>query len=198
MKTLPVALLLEGKRALVVGGGSVAARKVAALVEAGALVTVIAPELAPDFPAPLEHFPRRFEANDCQGFALVFAATNVREVNRRVADEAKAHGIPVNDASDPLGSDFHTQAVVRRGPITVGVSTDGESPVVAAQLKRQIEAAIGPEWEQMFALASEFDVPKEQRGQFWKALLGRPVLRLLRGGQSEEARREIERLVGGE
>lgn len=201
MKVLPVALLLEGKRVLVVGGGQVAARKVAALLEAGALVRVVSPELAPDFPTPLEHIARRFETGDCAGFSLVFAATDSREVNRRVAEEARGLGVWVNDASDPDGSDFHTQAVVRRGPIAIGVSTEGDSPVVSGHLKREIEALIGPEWEELFALmrdtraASRF--PSDGRGALWKKVLSGPILGLLREGKRDETRRALEAMLDG-
>lgn len=201
MKVLPVALLLEGKRVLVVGGGGVAARKVAALLEAGALVRVISPDLAPGFPAPVEHLARRFEENDCAGFSLVFAATDSREVNRIVAGEARDSGVPVNDASDPNGSDFHTQAVVRRGPLAIGISTEGDSPVVSGHLRREIEALIGPEWEELFALMRETGAatrfPTGGRGALWKEVLNGPILGLLREGKDEEAGRELEGMLGG-
>ncbi len=200
MKVLPVALVVEGKRVLVVGGGAVASRKVAALLEGGALVSVVSPERAPGFPAPVEHIARRFEPNDCAGFSLVFAATDSREVNAQVAQEAREIGIPLNDASDPDGSDFHTQAVVRRGPLTIGISTEGDSPVVSGHLRREIETLIGPEWELLFALmretraASRF--PSGGRGALWKAILNGPILDLLREGKRDEAKRELEATLG--
>lgn len=202
MRVLPVAFVVEGKRVLVVGGGSVAARKVAALREAGALVTIISPAVGQEiflaeknFPPAIKHFPRSYEEGDCAGFALVFAATNDSAVNRQVALEARRMAIPVNDASDPDGSDFHTQAVIRRGPIAIGVSTQGDSPVVSAHLKRQIETLIGPEWEALFALVGKLDVPKSARGAFWKALVASPVLDLLREGKIDEAKRELDALL---
>lgn len=193
MTVFPVALVLENRRVLVVGGGKVAARKVAALLEAGALVTVISPELAPGFPSPVEHITRPFEENDCADFAFVFAATNSREVNQRVAEDARTHRVPVNDASDPTGSDFHTQAILRRGPISVGISTGGLSPVVSSQLKRVVEKAIGPEWEELFALVEEVGEPEtSKRGEFWREVLNGKSLELLREGKRDEAKREME------
>jgi len=201
VKVLPVALLLEGRHVLVVGGGSVASRKVAALLEAGALVRVVSPQLAPDFPSPVEHCARRFEAGDCAGFSLVFAATDSREVNRVVAKEARSLGISVNDASDPGGSDFHTQAVVRRGPLSIGISTEGDSPVVSGHLRREIETLIGPEWELLFALMRQTRVaarfPGGGRGALWKEVLGGPILDLLREGKGDDARRELEAMLDG-
>jgi len=193
MKVFPVALVIENRRVLVVGGGVVAARKVAALLEAGALVTVVSPELSPDFPTPVELRARRFQAGDCEGFFLVFAATNSREVNAQVADDARKHHVLLNDASAPNESDFHTQAIVRRGPVAVGVSTGGLSPVVSAQLKRSVEDALGLEWEELFALVEEIGEPEtSRRGEFWRAVLKSEALELLRDGKHGEAKRAVE------
>lgn len=192
MTQFPVALKVENRRVLVVGGGQVASRKVAALLEAGALVRVVSPDLSPGFPSSVEHLARRFEAGDCAGYFLVFAATNAREVNRQIADEARSMNILVNDASDAQSSDFHTQAIIRRGPLTVGISTSGLSPVVSAHLKRVVEEAIGPEWEQLFALVQEVGEPETaRRGEFWRAVLKGDALELLREGKRDEARDEV-------
>ena len=195
-----MALALEGRRVLFIGGGAVAARKAAALLEAGALVTVISPNLVSDFPSPVEHLAREFREGDCAGFFIVFAATNVREVNYRVTEEAKSLGLLVNDASDPVGSDFYTQAVVRRGPLTIGISTEGDSPVVSGHLRREIEALVGPEWEALFRLMRDTQAATRYhqggRGALWKVVLNGPVLELLRAGREEEARRELESLLG--
>ena len=173
-----------------------AARKVAALLEAGALVSLVSPELTPDFPLPVEHISRRFEPGDCQGFALVFAATNSFEVNQAVAEEARRLNIPVNDASAPTGSDFHTQAVVRRGPLTIGISTEGDSPVVSGYIKREIESLIGPQWEGLFELMRETSAANRfhggGRGALWKLVLSGPVLELLREGKTDEAKGWLE------
>ncbi len=192
MTVFPVALTLEGRRVLVVGGGNVAARKVAALLDAGADVTVVAPDLAPGFPDGVRHIARLFQEADCTGFPIVYAATDKSEVNIRVRDDAHCVGALVNDASDPDASDFHTQAVVRRGAITVGISTGGLSPVVSAHLKGVIEAAIGPEWEELLALIAEVGEPEvAERGAFWRAVLESGALELLRDGKRKEARERL-------
>ncbi len=192
MRVFPVALALENRRVLVVGGGKVAARKVAALLEAGALVTVVSPELAPDFPAPVEHIQRKHRNEDCADFAFVFAATNSREVNQRVAEDARTHRVMVNDASAPTNSDFHTQAILRRGPISIGISTGGLSPVVSSRLKQVVEEAIGPEWEELLALVEEMGEPEtSKRGEFWRAVLQSDVLELLQEGKRAEAKRAL-------
>lgn len=168
---LPIALNLESRAVLVVGGGAVAARKVAAFQECGALVRVVAPTLGHGFPEVFEHRAREFEAGDCIGFVLVVACTNDAQVNAQVADEAKQLGIWCNVADAPDASDFHTVAVVRRGEIAIGVSTSGHSPVLARHLKEKIEAAIGPEYEAMLQHAASQDIPLAQRGEYWKNVL---------------------------
>ena len=196
MTVFPVALVLENRRVLVVGGGKVAARKVAALLEAGALVTVVSPELAPGFPSPVEHITRYYRNGDCADFALVFAATNLRQVNQRVAEDARTHRVPVNDASAPTNSDFHTQAILRRGPISVGISTGGLSPIVSAHLKQIVQNAIRPEWEELFALVEEIGEPEtNKRGEFWREVLESRALELLREEKRKEAKLELEKIM---
>src|SRR5688572_24422721 len=108
---LPVALNLEGRHVLVIGGGKVAARKVESLIECGALVSAISPNFLPEFP-DCEKQQRPFQNGDCDGFSLIFAATNVPEVNAQVAQEAKANNIWCNVADSPSSSDFHSASVI--------------------------------------------------------------------------------------
>ena len=186
---LPVAIDIAGRRVLVVGGGSVAARKVASLLECGALVTVLAPELGADFSAPIEHLARSYHPGDGAGFALIFAATNRRDVNALVASEARAQGSWCNIADDPQVSDFHTTSVVRRGEITVGISTQGVSPVLARHVREQIEATLGEEYAVLIELVSQLSIPINQRGDFWRRVLASEALEMLRAGQQADALR---------
>ena len=193
---LPIALDLENVPVLVVGGGNISARKVGALLEAKARVTVVSPDLRPDFPLGIEHLKRGFQNGDCNGFKLVFAATNLREVNIQVVREAKNRGIWVNDASNPAESDFHTSKTVRRGPICVGVTTSGVSPVLAKHVASQIESVIGPEYARLFEILNEIGPLHlgTRRGEFWTQLL-ESVLSNLRAGDETAARATIARLL---
>ncbi len=188
---LPVALNLENRRVLIVGGGGVAARKAAACLSAGADVTVVAPRLIDGFAAPVEHLAREYQNGDCQNFDLVFAATNSSHVNAQIGAEARSNKIWCNIADDPRASDFHTQSVVRRGPIEIGVSTGRLSPVLARHVREKIEAVVGPEYEMLQTLASEIEVPLAKRGNFWRALLASDVLDLLRAGETARARIQL-------
>ena len=192
---LPVALNLDNRRVLIVGGGAVAARKAASCLEAGARVSVVAPNLIEGFAAPVEHLARTYRSGDCDGFDLVFAATNSRAVNAQIGAEARSNKIWCNIADDAQASDFWTQSVVRRGPIEIGVSTGRLSPVLARHLREKIEAIVGPEYIKVQDLAREVKIPLERRGDFWRALLQSDVLDLLRDGKEDAARAQMEELL---
>ncbi len=179
---LPVALDVENRAVLIVGGGAVAARKAAAFLECGARVTVISPEISADFPV-VNHRAKFYESADLNGFSLVCACTNSQSVNAQIALDAKSQGIWCNIADAPDDSDFHTAAVVRRGEIAIGISTTGISPVLSRHLKAEIEAKIGPEYAQLLEMTAKFAVPTAQRGAFWRAVLGSETLELLRSNE---------------
>ncbi len=148
---LPVALLLEGRPCLVVGGGQVAARKVSSLIECGAMVTLIAPELGDEVRALLGSagaatvHRREFRRGDCDGFRFVFAATGVDAVDGLVVAEARSAGALVNAADQPARCDFYLPAVARSGPVVLAVSTSGTSPVLAGWLRSRLAPMLGPE-----------------------------------------------------
>lgn len=147
MPAYPIQLTsLSGRRVLVAGGGDVAAQKLDPLVAAGAKVHLIAPEVSEQMQhrmSDLHCFDRRqVQTDDVAGAALVVAATDDRDVNRRLAAEARRLGILVNAADDPEACDFYSPAILRRGPVTITVGTDGGSPLLAAQLRRLLEVVL--------------------------------------------------------
>jgi siroheme synthase-like protein len=139
----PIFLDLAGKPVLVVGAGKVALRKVKGLLAAGAYVTVVAPRAEKEFADLAVTMRRRaFRAADIRGAALVFAATNKRAVNHAVARKAARLGIPVNVADSREECDFIVPARITRGSLQIAVSTGGESPRLAAALRRKIETLV--------------------------------------------------------
>ncbi|AMX84601.1 siroheme synthase [Geobacillus subterraneus] len=145
-----VILQVRGRRAVVVGGGKVAARKIRGLLEAGADVVMIAPKAEPELQAlaaagTIGWCIKTFAPGDLDGAFLVIAATNDRGVNEAVA-QAAAPGQLVNVVDDPERCDFHVPAVVRRGPLTIAVSTEGASPAVARRIRRELEEQYGEEY----------------------------------------------------
>lgn len=136
----PVSLKIEGARCLVVGGGRVALQKARALRRAGARVTVVSPELCSGFKRlDARHLRRPFRPVDVKGQVLAIAATDDPKVNRSVHRECARRGILVNVVDVPALCTFIVPSVVRRGPVTVAISTDGESPALAKALRKDLE-----------------------------------------------------------
>lgn len=145
----PLFLRLEGRRALVVGGGEVAARKVAELVEAGARVDVVAKELAPALEAragaSVALHRRAFAPADVEGAWLVVAATDDPSVNRAVADAAEALRVFVNAVDDPQSASAYFGAIVRRAPFQIAISSSGELPALSRLLREVLEQLLPSE-----------------------------------------------------
>jgi precorrin-2 dehydrogenase len=147
----PALLDLNHRLVLLVGGGQVAARKIASLLEVGARVRLVAPELSAETRAQAGHqdvelLERRFQPADLEGAALVICATGDEALNRSVAAEAEARGLFVNVVDVPPLCSFIVPAVVRRGDLTLAVSTGGASPAAARRLRQRLEGEFGPEW----------------------------------------------------
>ena len=139
----PIILTLTGRRAVVVGGGAVAERKVRGLRGAGANVTVISPDISSELAhladaGEIVWHSRLFSFGDCKDAALVFAATDDAGVNAAVVVDARKHGVPVNDASDAARGDFVTPAVHRSGPLTVTIDSGGLSPTFTARIRDEL------------------------------------------------------------
>ena len=143
MKYYPVFLDLKDRPVLVVGAGKVALRKTRGLVEAGARVTVVAPEMEPEFDGlPVRRVLRHFRASDLAGVLLVFAATDDRLANHRIGVAAKGRGVFANIADSAAECDFIVPARVQRGAVQIAVSTGGESARLSAELRRKLEEVL--------------------------------------------------------
>jgi len=140
LRHYPIFLDLKDRPVLVVGAGKVGLRKTKGLLEAGARVTVVAPEWEPEFESlPVRIVPRRFRASDLAACTLVFAATDDRLTNHRIGIAAKGKGIFANIADSAEECGFIVPARVQRGSVQVAVSTGGESPRLSAELRRKLE-----------------------------------------------------------
>ncbi|GAB4487248.1 MAG: bifunctional precorrin-2 dehydrogenase/sirohydrochlorin ferrochelatase [Thermodesulfovibrionales bacterium] len=143
----PAFLNLKGRKTVVVGGGPVAERKVRSLLDAGALVMVISPDLTQKLhrlkqQGRIDHKAREFRAGDLKGCFLAIAATDDPDVNIRVAAEASC---PVNVVDVPFLCSFIVPAVVKRGPLTLAISTGGASPALARTIRKELEKMYGRE-----------------------------------------------------
>lgn len=143
----PLFLRLSGRRVVLVGGGAVAASKLEALLRAGADVRVVAPAIRPEIAAAAVQVERRgFTPSDLDGVWLAVAAATP-EVNQEVAREAEARRIFVNAVDDPRSATAYAGGVVRRGGVTIAVSTGGRAPALAGLLREGIEALLPDELE---------------------------------------------------
>jgi precorrin-2 dehydrogenase/sirohydrochlorin ferrochelatase len=138
---------LEGRSCLVVGGGPLALEKVHGLVECGARVTVVSPQIVDELrELDVELVRREYRESDLDGRFLVIAATSTTSLNRRVYAHADARSLPCNVVDVPELCSFILPAVLRRDPIAIGVSTGGASPALAQRIRDDIGAVVGPEY----------------------------------------------------
>lgn len=156
-----VFLALQGRSCLVVGGGAVAFRKVESLLEEGACVTVVSPQVCEELAAlaadrRITLRRRRYRPGEAGRYAIVFAATDDREVNARVYRDGDSCGVFVNVADDPELCSFHVPARVRRGSLQLAVASGGEAPFVVRRLRELLERRFGPEWGEWIDAASRF------------------------------------------
>lgn len=143
----PMFVDLSGRRCVLVGGGEVASRKARKLLESGAEIVVISPEVKPELEsAASELHLRPYREGDLAGAHLAFAAASLREVNAAVAREAHERGVPVNVADESSEGDFAAPSVLRRGGLQVAVSTGGASPTLAREVRMRLEDLFGDEW----------------------------------------------------
>jgi uroporphyrin-III C-methyltransferase / precorrin-2 dehydrogenase / sirohydrochlorin ferrochelatase len=147
MQYFPAFFDLTAQKVLIVGGGEVALRKLALLTRSGAKVTVVAPQMLPEFSeqaadGKIRVVLREFVADDLDGARLVIVATARRAVNRWIAALSEARGIPVNVVDDREASRFIVPALIDRDPVLVAISTGGASPVLARRLRERLEALI--------------------------------------------------------
>ena len=194
----PVLLNVAGRRCLVVGGGTVAARKVDGLRAAGAEVTVVAPDVAEAIQTAGVQVERRsYRAGEAGDYRLVIAATDDPELNGRVYADAEASGVWVNSADDPENCSFTLPAILRRGPITVSVSTGGHSPALAVWLRRHVDEEMGPEFEVLLSLLSDerqrlHGEGRSTEGLDWQSALDSDMLALIRAGNVQRARERLQ------
>lgn len=145
----PAFIKLENRQCLVVGGGKVAARKVKMLLMCGAKVRVVSPQVVEELAAlaaagEIEWVRRGFVAGDTAGAFLVVSATDDREVNGQVARECAAGNILLNVVDQPEFCSFYVPSVIRRGELTVAISTGGKSPLLARKLREKLEKVFPP------------------------------------------------------
>ena len=207
MDFLPLFHKLQGRPALVVGGGEVALRKARLLADAGASLRVVAPEVRGDLRELAGEsgvFLREYVTADLQGVALVIAATDDEALNARISAEAQALGVPVNVVDAPALCSVIFPAIVDRSPLVVAVSTGGDAPVLARLIRAKIETWIPASYGQLAKLAKRFrDRVKQlfpdvqQRRVFWEDVFQGQIAESLFAGKPGEGERLLEEKIAG-
>lgn len=201
MPLFPIFINLEGRRVLIAGGGHVALRKAERLSPYGADIFAVAPEFIPGFAGipGVTLLERRFEPGDIDGAALVIAATDDPELNAAVSELCRWENVPVNVVDDIEKCSFVFPSLVRRGELSVGISTGGASPSAAQYVRRGVEQLVPEGFEGIldFLSAHRAEVkaalPPERRAAAFAALFERC---LERGGPLSEA--ELAAFLGGD
>jgi len=204
---------LRGVPVLVVGGGEVALRKIESLLEAHARVTVIAPQFHEalvalpaqgDGGARLRRTRRKFRATDLQNYKMIFAVTDDAELNQSIARSARRLGALVNVATPGEAGNFQVPATVRRGALSIAISTGGASAELARSLRERIEKVVGPEWGVFVALLMERRArviaaisDAAERRSVLKKLGATRWLNVIRKHGAERAGQEMDLLIDG-
>ena len=207
MSYYPIFLDLQNRSVLVVGGGVVAEGKTEKLLESGARVRVVSPELTPRLIewsklGLITHRQGEFTEEDMESVALVVSATGVREVNETVARAAAARGLWCNVVDQPALCSFITPSVVTRGRLQIAISTGGGSPSLAQRIKREISESIGKEYGELLELVAGLRkevqqlLPRyEDRRDLLHAVVESTALDCLREGRADDAERIARQIV---
>ncbi len=199
MDHLPVFLNVKGQRALVVGSGTLAARKADLLLRAGCDLTVLAPTLNDDLARlvqkhQVKHKTSDLSTDDLNGCAIAFGASSDTAINRKLHDLATAAGVPVNISDNPELCDFIMPAVVDRSPLLVAIGSGGTTPLLTRMLKARFETSIPAAYGRLAEFAGSYrqrvkdSIPNTtRRRRFWETMIAGPVAEQLFSGQEAEA-----------
>ena len=204
----PVYIQLREQPCVVIGGGKIAEGKVEGLLDAQAQVTVISPHLTARLhdlaeTKQIAYFARLYQPGDLTGAFMVICATDQTEINHEVWQEATANQQLVNVVDDTPRCNFIAPSILRKGDLTIAISTSGKAPALAVRLKERFQRELGPEYERFLALAAELREPLarhvpdfETRKALWYELVDSEILEALARGDESSAREIISQVVG--
>jgi precorrin-2 dehydrogenase/sirohydrochlorin ferrochelatase len=198
MHYYPIFLDLSAQPCLVIGGGTIAERKIESLLSAQGQVAVISPTLTPQLQTwaaeqQIRVQQRPYHTGDLQGFSVVFAATSDEALHHQIADEARAAGILLNVVDRPALCSFIVPAIVRQGDLTIAISTSGTSPAMAKKIRQELTIQFGPEYDLALQLLarvreriSQEQLSNEDRQRRFSTLVNSPLLDYLRHRQIDK------------
>jgi siroheme synthase-like protein len=204
----PIYLQLQDRPCVVIGGGKIAEGKVDGLLAAGATVTIVSPDLTPHLQGladqnEIRHIARPYRLGDLADAFVVISATDQVEINHQVWQEASTNGQLVNVVDDLPHCNFIAPAIVRKGDLTIAISTGGKAPALAVRFKEHLQRGIGPEYERFLELAGQLREPLAQhvpdfetRKALWYDLVDSDALDLLAQGDESAALEVISEVIG--
>ena len=206
----PVYIQLRDQPCVVIGGGKIAEGKVEGLLAVEAHVTIVSPELTPRLQElsdqkQITYIPRAYQPGDLTGAFMVICATDQAEINHQVWQDASANRQLVNVVDDTPRCNFIAPSILRKGDLTIAISTSGKAPALAVRLKERLQCEIGPEYERFLELAGELREPLakhipdfETRKAIWYELVDSDILDVLARGEEDSAKEIISQVVGFE
>ncbi len=205
----PVSLDIKDKTCVIVGGGPVAQRKVLALLDAGGRVRVVSPAITPQLQELVRNHQitwcnRPYRSSDLADAFLVFAATNIPAVQEQVVADARKRHLLLNVVDKPQACTFQVPATVRRGSLTLAVTTEGKSPALAAMIRKQLEQhypeAYGVLTDLMGHIRDRLDsgLDQQQRKILFQNILGADIVSWISKDQWTRIQAHLEQILGRE
>jgi precorrin-2 dehydrogenase/sirohydrochlorin ferrochelatase len=204
MQYYPIMLDISGKKCIIAGGGNVAYRKAVSLLRYNAEITVISPDLCSKFEEignKIAWIPENFKPEDIKDAFLVFAATDDIQTNKMIQEEATRQKIPVNIANIPELCDFIVPSVFEQGDLTISVSTNGKSPMLAKKIKQELQERYNSGYAEFLAIlgtlrqesAREISC-QSAREALYNDITGSNILDLVKKGMIKQAKQEVYRI----
>jgi precorrin-2 dehydrogenase/sirohydrochlorin ferrochelatase len=207
LKYYPVFWDIADKKCVVVGGGEVAARKIKRLLDCGAKVDVVSPELTSELAAlkdagMISHIASEYSSEFIYGSALVIGATDDEKTNSVISRDAREKGISVNIVDDPQKCDFILPSIVERGDLVIAIGTGGNSPALARHLREELESRYGAEYEIFLQILGQLrsQMTKNAKvGRSWfDALIASGVLELIKQKNWEKVKKTVREITSQE
>jgi precorrin-2 dehydrogenase / sirohydrochlorin ferrochelatase len=207
MSYYPIFLEMSGRKAVVVGGGPVAQRKIETLLEHGADVYVISRDLMPGLTERVKKgdinlLSDAFDEGQIEGAFIVIAATNDKALNQRISEAAKRRNILVNAVDQPEDCSFIVPSMIKRGGLMIAVSTSGKSPALAKRIREALSARFGKEYEYFLNIMARIrkqllteGIPEEERNRLFHELVDSTILELIKNEEYSCVASELERIL---
>ncbi|MGI6413941.1 MAG: precorrin-2 dehydrogenase/sirohydrochlorin ferrochelatase family protein [Syntrophomonadaceae bacterium] len=207
MAYYPIFINLEGKNCLIIGGGKVAERKAATLLDYKANIRIVSPQVEDTIDKwsqehRLSWRQGEFQESDLKDIFMAFVATDDQKITESVVQLCRSRGILVNAVDDPPSCDFFVPSILRQQSLVIAISTEGKSPMFAKRLRKELEKIITPAYGELVELLGEQrDFVKKnihnisERAKLFEEMVYSDALELLKAGEKDKARERIKKCI---